>query len=752
MSLKNLGVCNRISTAHSGTTGLKIESTGTLLTLHSAISHLTHFCSVIPNTVHVDNCPLFDIDPPEFPEGWHFSTGPREPYLGPYGSKVTLPRALPLLLEERTFSVPMVYKSIISAHRHSVFAAHKALYEKGLLNDNLLPMTSVVEPEREEEVKAMLADVERREGFARISLSMDPWSAAPVDAGAEVWHAVQIDIAGLAPLWIFTQSPLIALDYHDGLTLYLPGGLPPLTMAVHYHYVGPFAADTKQSRARIPDARQWTRARHIGQGRPFRFVRRRSELLDEEEEERFHEKYNSNPEAVVIAYPLLEVEAYPWCNFLVPIRPKARAADDEAAAAPQAPQHIHLLPSSRALYLSPIAITASSSGEQRNYQRLETLGDTVLKFVCGVNVLAEYPLWHEGYLTRKKDHAVSNIRLAKENLKWGVYQWIIRNIMLGKKWKPKDLSVKAQERVTIDSRARRKGYIGSASPACRTDCCAQEGLRKKKKAKKCSRTSWNPSSAQRTCTDLAAECIKFFDLGVKWEPLPNHITQLLQHVDTISTDNFMVPPQLSDRMEFLGNSVLDMIVMDMLYHAPGKNYSPGHMHLRKSAVVNAHILSYFCLKMTTTVEAVMPRLDAYGAIEVSTDEQEISLFGNASLKWHTDIKGSLMAGICAYTVPIVPPNVDPRPRFALEHQAELTLVAVAVAILRKCTRRRPFAAPFVHHWAASVRRDHRVCGRRRCVVRVRRWPVRRATATTRVVSSKVDAAWTRLHPQAILLI
>ena len=159
--------------------------------------------------------------------------------------------------------------------------------------------------------------------------------------------------------------------------------------------------------------------------------------------------------------------------------------------------------------------------------------------------------------------------------------------------------------------------------------------------------------------DLASECIKLFDLGVKWQPLPSRITQLLERVDAISIDDFTVPPQLADvekmlgytfsrkllliealthasyqqdsrtpsyeRMEFLGDSVLDMIVTDMLYHAPGKNYSPGHMHLRKSAVVNAHILSYFCLKMTTTVETVMPHLGAYGAIEVSTDEQEISL-------------------------------------------------------------------------------------------------------------------------------
>ena len=79
-----------------------------------------------------------------------------------------------------------------------------------------------------------------------------------MDGGAEVWHAAQIDIVGLPPLSIFTQSPLIALDDHDGPTLYLLGGLPPLKTAIHY--VGSFTEDTEQSRARIAEARQWTRA------------------------------------------------------------------------------------------------------------------------------------------------------------------------------------------------------------------------------------------------------------------------------------------------------------------------------------------------------------------------------------------------------------------------------------------------------------------------------------------------------------
>ncbi|EEB87155.1 hypothetical protein MPER_15614, partial [Moniliophthora perniciosa FA553] len=71
-----------------------------------------------------------------------------------------------------------------------------------------------------------------------------------------------------------------------------------------------------------------------------------------------------------------------------------------------------------------------------------------------------------------------------------------------------------------------------------------------------------------------------------------------------------------ERMEFLGDAVLDMIVNDYLYRAPGKEYSPGHIYLRKVAVVNGHILAFICLKASLTIEAEMPRPDETGAISV----------------------------------------------------------------------------------------------------------------------------------------
>jgi dsRNA-specific ribonuclease len=72
--------------------------------------------------------------------------------------------------------------------------------------------------------------------------------------------------------------------------------------------------------------------------------------------------------------------------------------------------------------------------------------------------------------------------------------------------------------------------------------------------------------------------------------------------------------------------VLDMVVTDYLYHAPGKEYSPGHMHLRKSAVVNNHFLAYICLQSSLVVDTSMPRPNEIGRISVQPDTQSIYLW------------------------------------------------------------------------------------------------------------------------------
>jgi endoribonuclease Dicer len=494
-----------------------------------------HFCSVIPNSLHADNQPLFERDPPEFPEGWHaFSPEQKglEPYCGPYGCNLTLPRALPL--PERQFSVERIYKTIVSARRHAAFNAYVELHQQGLLDDNLLPIANIIEPQLEAEVLAMLADVEKREGLAKVSRSIDPW--APENDN-DSWFCSELTFEDLTPLLFFTKSEVVPHNFEQGPVLYRRGRAPQRTSL---HLLGRISSSDKK----IALARQFTRAvfwglnhsrmdweslnfsylflpikvinlvwdnrrawlehalsesetcphrlmikadrfaeefgytedmtliqRSIGSGRPFKFIRWKYDALTLEEEERLRKYYAKYEEEVEITYPLLAVQPYPpRTNLLIPIEKQdlecgntaepptifllpGKAAviflsEEEAEYAFLLPSILRFLSMSMTanslrtslfqstplanipLSLLTVAITAPSSNDRLNYQRLETLGDAVLKFVVGVQLLAEYPLWHEGYLTKKKDHAVANVRLAKEDLKRGLYKWIIQGIFL----------------------------------------------------------------------------------------------------------------------------------------------------------------------------------------------------------------------------------------------------------------------------------------------------------------------------------
>jgi dsRNA-specific ribonuclease len=164
---------------------------------------------------------------------------------------------------------------------------------------------------------------------------------------------------------------------------------------------------------------------------------------------------------------------------------------------------------------------------------------------------------------------------------------------------------------------------------------------------------------------LGYECMKYFDLGLEWKPISTRINQILAGADALTCEQASpittFPPQLEDvermlgytfnrkvllvealthasyqndanhssyeRMESLGNSILDLIVHDFLYRAPGKNYSPGHIYLRKAAVVNVHLLAYICLKTQMMKYAVVPMPNPETRlVEETLEEHEIHLF------------------------------------------------------------------------------------------------------------------------------
>ncbi|KAJ2742634.1 Dicer-like protein 1 [Coemansia sp. BCRC 34301] len=71
------------------------------------------------------------------------------------------------------------------------------------------------------------------------------------------------------------------------------------------------------------------------------------------------------------------------------------------------------------------AITASSANLDTNYERLEILGDSVLKLISTTMLFVTHPDDHEGHLTQRRNHIVSNSNLFKLAHRLGLAECII---------------------------------------------------------------------------------------------------------------------------------------------------------------------------------------------------------------------------------------------------------------------------------------------------------------------------------------
>ena len=401
----------------------------------------------------------------------------------------------------------------------------------------------------------------------------------------------------------------------------------------------------------------------------YRFIRWHSERLSEGEEEKLRQEYaKMKVSDLEITYPLLEVSDRGRKDFTIPFpgvegnEPRSDVDHHDTKllvaghtslflASPYCSGWAGILPSllrqmtitytvvsfrdtllaSTPLYHVPLdslttALTTPAALAPTNYELMETLGDTVLKLLACIQIMADHPFWHEGYLTARKNHVVSNASLARAATEEGLPQWIIRDTFVPTKWLPllhqKDGGKEEEE-----------GKKADLSPKTIADVV--EAL--------------IGASYLHGSFESGVECLKLFKIGVEWQPLGESIKKILSKVEPVDdaglpmdmvssvekilgykfTKKTLVIEALThpsyapgirtrpyDRLQFLGDAVLDMVVSHFLHdHAPGKNCDPGWMYLHKIAVVNQHFLAFNCLGANTTTEAFMARtLNAETAI------------------------------------------------------------------------------------------------------------------------------------------
>ncbi|KAF9277388.1 Dicer-like protein 1 [Mortierella alpina] len=285
------------------------------------------------------------------------------------------------------------------------------------------------------------------------------------------------------------------------------------------------------------------------------------------------------------------------------------------------------------------ALTASDAEYAMNYQRLELLGDTFLKFLVSVDLFIRFPLLDEGRLSVKREARVCNRHLFKRACHWRLDRFLIRTPPVNTHFNPASAAATAAA-VPLSPEL---DFLEEAAPVAATEKQQQPQVT-------ACPSQWEISN--KTMADLAEATLGAafftggFNLGFAageillgslngiacWDDFAKAYQRQNGNQGKPHDDDFVPADGLGDlrkveraigyifthqrllaeafthatfpkpetpcyqRLEFLGDAVLDMLVTDYWvrrYPISG----PGTLHLIKSASINNQVLGVLAIHL-----------------------------------------------------------------------------------------------------------------------------------------------------------
>lgn len=261
------------------------------------------------------------------------------------------------------------------------------------------------------------------------------------------------------------------------------------------------------------------------------------------------------------------------------------------------------------------AISAPVAREATDYQRIEFLGDSILKTFTTASVSANCPNFPEGYLDAIKTNIVSNSRLCRAAVEAGIDRFILVETFTGAKWRP----------TYVEDLLKAKTDIGKKRMmSTKTLADVVEAL--------IGAAYLDGGTDETLSMDKALACIRVFLPDVQWHSLESACSALFGQT-TMSTalpdplapleeligyrfrnKNLLIEASTHssfghvnsmgscmERLEFLGDSILDSVVVSALWKYE-RDMSQGEMHLLRTASVNADLLGFLALEWAVPQE------------------------------------------------------------------------------------------------------------------------------------------------------
>ncbi|KAF4451396.1 hypothetical protein F53441_5662 [Fusarium austroafricanum] len=612
-----------------------IKNTGARLDLENSRQHLEHFCAVVFRTAYVSHRPDYVFHKNESGFG-----GPT------LRATVTLPAGLPPHL--RKFQSACEWKSEKNAMKDAAFHAYVALYEEGLISEHFLPISAV--SDKTEDIMDLTPEPLFNPWIQiaqKWRMECDKWLYTFEFTDDEFPTPIRVDVAMPAELpqprdiTIHPENgPPWSIKYHTSALLAMNFGhrwsVEDRDHVVKVIYEGkdvsredigaiPFSGSEEAASSRRILVRDRLKA-------PFHYVRTiASKPLLQEVQHPFYE-YDDAPDEQYLVLEqwtrrsdLLHAlkgnegkknrsKPYGW------VLPISWASVDKVSRrvvkfGMLIPSILHeleiqLIASElSSTLLEPVdisnlqlaleAISSRSAGEPVDYERLEFLGDSILKFCTVVQAYSEHPFWPEGLLNHFKDRLVSNRRLHQVCIQKGLSKFILSRRFTGQKWRPLYLDNFLDE----ESVDRPERFIGPKNLADVVEALIggsfQDGGMTK--ALKCISVflgdlcNWHKEGLGRDI--LFGATPSDVELPPTMKPLEELIGYSFRKksllIEAVTHGSYATNAQERsyEQLEFLGDAVLDYIIVTRMFqfNPPIPN---GKLHMIKTAMVNGEFLSF----------------------------------------------------------------------------------------------------------------------------------------------------------------